>query len=795
VNRRAAEEWVARYFVLVAAGIYLCISIALFSDALFSSGKIVIGGAESDVGQYFLPLRKFGFEQWKNTGRAPGWNPYVFSGTPFVANFQTAMWYPPNWVHFFVSPATGINWMVALHVALAGWATAMWCRLRGIGILGSIVGGVILMLSGGYLPRVILGHVTVLCASPWSVVLFLALEGMFKDRRARWVILGIVAVGMSILAGHPQTTYCALMLAGIYTLVQLLRTHERLRIAGAGLAMVVSGCLLAGVQLFPGWKLAGESIRGAGVGYEFSKQNFLPVENLLTLFDARVFGSRIDPFYCGRGVFPETSVFVGACGVVLAMMGVAGAGGKRRWDLLALAAISLVLALGAQTPVHWVLYHALPGYATFRGTIRFDFMVDLFLAVLAAGGVDAILNGQRPAWWMVAVGAGLAVLALAAGGWLAGDAARGEASAWARIFSGWSAGSRLPDLLIKNPQCVTRWGEFIAGRLMISGVVLGVATIGLAMARRWRWPAYGLAALAVGEVLMASSFFVVSGPGEPYYPTIWTHAIQRSPDDRVLYASMSGILEFDDQYLGVKWIGARLNSNYGLWRREEDAYGYDPVILARYARFIAACQGLATERIDWTPVVWVAGEGFNLVRVNNVFRFEGVSPVVEELGSAVPRAQVVSSWEVKKAEEILKIMSKGGFEVGKLVLLEESPGIGKIANGKPGGTVNVIQRSSDEMEIEAQVEAPGVLLVSDTYAPGWEAQALEGSAQKEYRVMPADYVLRGIPLGVAGRHHLRLFYRAPGMEAGAVASLVMVAGISGAMIVALFRRKLARARL
>jgi len=85
--------------------------------------------------------------------------------------------------------------------------------------------------------------------------------------------------------------------------------------------------------------------------------------------------------------------------------------------------------------------------------------------------------------------------------------------------------------------------------------------------------------------------------------------------------------------------------------------------------------------------------------------------------------------------------------------------------------------------------------VSDAYAPGWEAQRVEGSAQREYRVMPANYVLRGIPLGVAGKHHLRLFYRAPGLAAGAVASLVMVAGIAGAMIVALFRRKPARARL
>jgi uncharacterized membrane protein YfhO len=66
-----------------------------------------------------------------------------------------------------------------------------------------------------------------------------------------------------------------------------------------------------------------------------------------------------------------------------------------------------------------------------------------------------------------------------------------------------------------------------------------------------------------------------------------------------------------------------------------------------------------------------------------------------------------------------------------------------------------------------------VLLVTDAYADGWTVAPVHG-AQREYRVVPADYALMGIPLS-AGEHLIRLEYKPTAWSAGvAVSSCAVV---------------------
>ncbi len=45
----------------------------------------------------FYPWRKFAFDMIR-TGQLPLWNPYLGNGTPLIANYQSAIFYPPNWL-------------------------------------------------------------------------------------------------------------------------------------------------------------------------------------------------------------------------------------------------------------------------------------------------------------------------------------------------------------------------------------------------------------------------------------------------------------------------------------------------------------------------------------------------------------------------------------------------------------------------------------------------------------------------------------------------------------------------
>ena len=63
----------------------------------------------------------------------------------------------------------------------------------------------------------------------------------------------------------------------------------------------------------------------------------------------------------------------------------------------------------------------------------------------------------------------------------------------------------------------------------------------------------------------------------------------------------------------------------------------------------------------------------------------------------------------------------------------------------------------DHLTIEAVLPEPSILLITDVYSHGWHASPLPGSSQKEYQIMPANYILRAIPLQ-KGQHRIHVEY-------------------------------------
>ena len=77
--------------------------------------------------------------------------------------------------------------------------------------------------------------------------------------------------------------------------------------------------------------------------------------------------------------------------------------------------------------------------------------------------------------------------------------------------------------------------------------------------------------------------------------------------------------------------------------------------------------------------------------------------------------------------------------------------------------------TSDSLTIEADTPAPTLLLLTDLYSRDWHARALPGSGQAHYDILPADYIVRAIPLQ-AGHHHLVVEYAPPSFRKGLLIS-------------------------
>src|SRR4030042_4573486 len=89
--------------------------IIFFREYIFPSHGNFLGGF--DVAKYFLWHAKFIKEQLLS-GSIPLWNPYYYSGHPFLANPQTFIFYPTTLLFVILPLPWGFNIDMLLHICL-----------------------------------------------------------------------------------------------------------------------------------------------------------------------------------------------------------------------------------------------------------------------------------------------------------------------------------------------------------------------------------------------------------------------------------------------------------------------------------------------------------------------------------------------------------------------------------------------------------------------------------------------------------------------------------------------------
>ena len=98
------------------------------------------------LGQYF-PWREFAAEAIRN-GVIPLWNPFQFCGNPFLANGQSALFYPLNTLFWLSDIRRAFGLSATLHLMLGAWFTYLFLRTLKVGRFGGAVGAVAFSLNG-----------------------------------------------------------------------------------------------------------------------------------------------------------------------------------------------------------------------------------------------------------------------------------------------------------------------------------------------------------------------------------------------------------------------------------------------------------------------------------------------------------------------------------------------------------------------------------------------------------------------------------------------------------------------
>ena len=197
-----------------------------------------------------LPLTHEAFRQWTE-GRLPFWNPYLWSGSPLLADPQAQATYPLTWLAYVLAgdtPAAAMRILIALHVTLA--ASGAWVLGRSLGCtdLGALLAATVYGLNPyfAYVGTSFANELATVAWLPWMA--FAAVRSARATTPWRWIAAAAVIGALAWAAGYPQLwVYCALLAVALGWCVGQFRVRALLR-AAAGPAL---GLALSLPQILP----------------------------------------------------------------------------------------------------------------------------------------------------------------------------------------------------------------------------------------------------------------------------------------------------------------------------------------------------------------------------------------------------------------------------------------------------------------------------------------------------------------------------------------------------------------
>ncbi len=742
----------------------------------------------------FVPWWKLSWEAIRG-GEWPLWNPYLGMGAPLLANYQSGVFYPPHWVYFLLyqfggTPmmAWGMALMVGLHLFWSGLGMALLLRRLGGSQVSQQVGGLAFGFCGYLVSRA--GFLSINATVAWLPWIIWSLtpsqvgeKGTFRWKFSKRSFITVVLLSMQWLAGHAQLAWYTLILAllwlGFWALVLLPSSHGdalpegwwapiRMRLKNLGnaygnflLTMILSAGLCA-AQLLPTLEYLWISQRGSAVDAGMAMTYSFWPWRLLTFLAADVFGNPASGDYWGYANYWEDAVYLGLLPFVLAMyMGFRalrkvsrkidtegdGSGKALRFTQLSrfswlLFLFALILALGRNLPVFPWLYQHIPTFDLFQAPTRFMIWGEFALSLMAGLAIDII---QRPArrglYWTRLATAGAFSIFLGAG--LTHQFLPEIHPTFIRSFMrlGW-LGFAVGLLILTNPSPdVGRPG------INLHGVLKHVSIKTL-----WN---YAVIALLIVDLYLAGKSL---NPGidlefyAPYYRGRINLEHRVFMPESVEYAlKFERYFRFDRFQTHENWLDLR-NSwlpNMSALDLIASANNFDPILPAHYAAWMERLEALPEDVrnvwLDWMDVGYVvppitqANDTLELTARTGAQRFWWSS-----CANFIPHEGMV-----------LDLLSNPA-SMPRLYLIEEPRQSARDeAPCQPveWGEVVIREETFNHLRFSVVTEAPGYLMISDTWMPGWSA-IVDGQAAHVYR---ANFLFRAIYLE-AGNHEVQMVY-------------------------------------
>jgi len=736
--------------------------VMIFSESLFQLKALYWGTA----GLQFIPWRMFIWNSLSD-GVSPLWNPLSGMGAPLIANYQTALFYPPGWLLYLFAAGGGSSWMawahtimLVAHLIWAGTGMARLLRRLRFRSLSQVVGAISFAVGGYFIARS--GFFSMVWTASWLPWILLGASQIATPVKAEgkstapFLSLGLaVAVAMMLLAGHAQLSWYILLLALLWVLVGGWiqkgfqgGVHAFLRYGTA----VGIGVVLASIQLLPTAEYLLQSQRSGSLDYETALSYSFWPWRFLTLFFPDLYGNPGFGNYWGYGNYWEDAIYMGVLPVMLAFTTV-GMLWKRRQEISAshtllvrfgwgVTIIGFLLALGKNTPIFPFLYTYVPTFDIFNAPARWLIWSLLGISLLAAIGVDH---------WRTPTGKGLYWLRL------------GTAGGFAVTLGAFLAWFLMPGINLTFIRAMALAGMWALGTGLLTLFMPTIEKPHL----RYAWQCVVIGWLCLD--LFVAGWALNPTIDKAFYQSTTDHADIGLQGKRIYlsvdnddYLKFRRFFRFED----FRWIEDPMNlrrvflPNLNLLDGIHSANNFDPLVPVRYASWMQHLNTLTDEeRLNWLRLMNVGMEELLDMHESLGVRF---LPVEGSERLRFFTCAVYVDGEEAAFHQVGRNLSQGNFDT---IVLEVNGIPGDCAHGSGEEKIELLVDQPGKILIRSVLPSAGWIFLADTWYPGWEAY-VNGKKAEVYR---ANYLFKAVSVS-GGINEIEFLFRPASFYAGAFIS-------------------------
>ncbi|OGH11610.1 MAG: hypothetical protein A3B38_02255 [Candidatus Levybacteria bacterium RIFCSPLOWO2_01_FULL_36_13] len=709
-------------------------------------GGVPNKGQGFDIIRMTFPWKEFAINSLA-TWQIPLWNPYNFSGTPFMPNFQSGFFYPFNLLLLIFGIIPGWAMYIIAQPILAGIFTFLFLRQNNLYKVASIFGAITFAFSSYmvvWLQYGIIGHAVL-----WLPIILFLIDKNIKKLTISTSFLLILSLTLSILAGYIQVSIYVFIFSFTYLIYKIISEKKKLTLVLNYLPVFILPLFLSAFQLLPTFDLFSQSARSS-FSIDAIKNLLIPLYHTVTTFVPDFFGNPATRNYWLNGTYIERVTYIGVLPLIFIFISFFQKKFKPYWFFFAWAFFVYIFTLNTPFGLFINSLH-IPFISTGVPT-RIIFLFSFSASVLSAMGLNIWLKERKIVYKPLVI-VGFIYLSL-----------------WIFVFIApyYLKYPWISDLLVSKKNLILPSSIFI------------LSLLALIPFRKYKNIATIFLIIIVFDLFYFFNKITPFSPAQFFYPQ--TKVVKE-------IKNLSGI----DRSWG--YGSGYIETNFQTHEKIYSAEGYDPLIIKRYMELVTmAKDGKILKTIPRSDVNISQGGkslGENVYRKElldllgikyitfkdnllsnswqpneEVFPKDQYSLIwqdspwqIYENKDALPRFFITSDYIVVSKNKALEKIYDKSLDLRKTLILEKSPSF--QAAFTVAQKANLVSYSPNKIVIQALADKPSLLFLSDNYYNEWEVK-IDGNKKE---ILIANYSFRAVEIP-KGNHKVEFYYNPKSFKLG-----------------------------